>query len=102
MLGDPCFARRNKDWEALDLFLSFADVTRVLFQTSEVFFSSNAAGAGGGARGGGWPPSLLEYNQRTSKPGRPKLKIQLRDRELVLEAESLVFNEEVNKKMNKF
>ena len=52
--------------------------------------------------GGGWPPSLLEYNQRTSKPGRPKLKIQLRDRDLALEAESLVFNEEVNKKMNKF
>ena len=55
-LGGPCFARRNKDWEALDLFLSLADVTRVLFQTSEVFFSSNAAGAGGGARGGGVAP----------------------------------------------
>ena len=44
---------------------------------------------------------MLEYNQRTSKLGRPKLKIQLRDRELVLEAESLVFNEEVNKKMHR-
>ena len=52
--------------------------------------------------GGGWPPSLLEYKQRTSKLGCPKLKIQLRNRDLVLEAESPVFNEEVNKKMNKF
>ena len=72
LLGGPCFARRNKDWEALDLFLSFADVTRVLFQTSEVFFSSNAAGAGGGARGGGVAPLVARVQPENIQTWTPK------------------------------
>ena len=72
LLGAPCFARRNKDCEALDLFLSFADVTRILFQTSEVFFSSNAAGAGGGARGGGVAPLVARVQAENIQTWMPK------------------------------